>query len=195
MISSVMQGLGFQQGNGTTTGGPIPSFSFSAPQTTPFNSNTSRTTSTTPQFSTTSVPSQPSTSTSTTTTGANLPNANLTIHLHVQMNELDQLPQQLNRLRSMVNLTSSHQIGSQENIQIVTETPSSTNSAPISQQNLMNTIRNTVQNNPNSSLSSVVNEISTTLGIDDTNDNSIFDKFIKIAMDCMDMGDIFQLTT
>eukprot|EP01080_Neovahlkampfia_damariscottae_P011940 gene11940-5341_t len=201
MISSVMQGLGFS-GNSSGGSGGLPAFNFSGsssgtgttgqnrtvPQTSSSQTNTNQSSNTT----TSNAPTQQTQQTQQT----NLPNANLTIHLHVQMNELDQLPQQLNRLRSMVNLTSVHQTGSQENVQIVTETPNSTsqNNAPISQQTIMNTIRSTVQNNPNQSLTSVVDQISTSLGIDDTNENSILDQFIKTAMDCLDMSDILQLT-
>jgi hypothetical protein len=190
-----MQGLGpLMSGGGNSTNGQnIPN---------PFSFMSSGSSSNVPRPSTTTNSSQTNTSTpnTTTTTSSNsssLPNANLTIHLHVQMNEIEQLPQQLARLRSMVNLTSDHQTGSSENIQIqVTQTPqpNSGNNSTIQPVNFMNTVRNTVRNNPNQNLSTVLEQITTELGIEETGEKSILDSFVTVATDCLDMGDMFQLT-
>jgi hypothetical protein len=187
--------LGMSSGGNTTNGQNIPNpFSFMSNSNIPRPSSTNSTNSS----QTNTQNSSTTTNTQNTTNSSNsLPNANLTIHLHVQMNEIEQLPQQLARLRSMVNLTSNHQTGSSENIQIqVNQTTQPNSGTNTTQQpvNFMNTVRNTVRNNPNQNLSSVLDQITTELGIEETGEKSILDSFVTVATDCLDMGDMFQLT-
>jgi len=95
----------------------IPSMMTMSMPTTSSSSSSSSQTATTATTNTTTNASQP----------VQLPSASLIVHLHVNSNELDQLPMQLQRLQSMVNITSQPIITTNINAQPFQQSGNTTN--------------------------------------------------------------------
>nr|CAG4717330.1 unnamed protein product [Naegleria fowleri] len=149
--------------------------------------------------------------------GAAITNVNL--HLHVNSNELDALPNQLQRLHSMINasplaprdgnlerpvsVTSTTQPIS--NHDVVNEifsgsrgsTPSSTTAASTSPSAQPSSTTTTTQSAPSTSLHSLINNVMGAFGVSQPqeaeSERGFFDRMITIATDSLQLPDLFSV--